>query len=68
MALTAEDPHQCPSDLGQTWTYRERKGQQNVWLEAGGGMEVICNQGNLNRAKFSDMSSSYFISSGLHVE
>ena len=48
MALTAEEPHKCPSGMGQTWQYKiESKGKTNEWRDAGGGMEVICNPGNI---------------------
>lgn len=46
LALTEEDPQKCPTDNGQVWKYKiERKGQKNMWLDAGDGLQVVCAPG-----------------------
>ena len=50
MALTVEEPHKCPSGMGQTWKYkieRQAEGKKNEWRDAAGGLEVICNPGKM---------------------
>ena len=45
LALTEEDPQECPTSDGQKWRYKV-EGQSIVWMEAGDGLQVVCAPGN----------------------